>query len=129
MTMPPAMHQYCHHGEPNCISAWLHTGPCRPGCRICGTADHLTPDCPSWNPAQEMTMSDHKPIPSIGGPTPIAPEPSEAARAGRAAARRVLRESGALQEWETELLENHDPNAPVRGTTADQNIAEGDDAN
>lgn len=43
-----SIRQYCKYGDPNCIRAWMHTDACRPGCRICHTDEHLTPNCPSW---------------------------------------------------------------------------------
>lgn len=54
---PPALHTYCitSGGHPQCIRAWLHSGECLPGCRLCHTTDHLTQQCPSW-PKQEIVM-------------------------------------------------------------------------
>jgi len=66
---PAAMHTYCRASEgsdPNCIRSWYHSGDCRPGCRICNTTDHLTPNCPTWS----SFVLDTDPAPADDDPEP-----------------------------------------------------------
>lgn len=72
----PNLHTYCREGDPNCLRAWLHSGDCKPGCRICHTTDHTTPNCPSWTPyvlTGKTTTGDGFLIPPV--PTPAPPIP------------------------------------------------------
>lgn len=38
---------YCYD-DPTCIGQFVHSGPHRPGCRICDQPGHLTRTCPTW---------------------------------------------------------------------------------